>query len=381
MELRSAHRRGAPWEIVVLDQHMPEMNGLMMAESLRAEPWGKDPVLILFTSIVGHLERERLEALGFAGYLTKPIRQSDMIDTISTAWGARLDARKLPLVTANVLDGQRSLQPHRDKKYARARVLVVEDNPVNQRVAAGLLELLGCRVDLAANGREAVDLVRRVPYEAIMMDVQMPVMDGTTATVAIREWEARTGRDRVPIIAMTAHAMSGDQERCYEAGMDGYLSKPVSFDDLAAELDRFLSARTQIPPKPPPAAVFDPEPLSLVVQGDPATAREMLELMDENVRTQLREMEAALEQSDLPAYRRAAHSLKGSAGMVGAMALHRRLAALMTEHDPDRLRHELEEMQTSYRSTRDAIVAWIEELSSETSGQGTCGPHGRTATS
>ena len=162
--------------------------------------------------------------------MTKPIRQSHLYDCIVTVMGASVETSSVPLVTRHSM-----LEAQAQK---RAKVLVVEDNIVNQKLALRMLEKRGCRVDIAANGREAVNASARMAYDCIFMDCQMPEMDGFEATAAIRAHEVQTG-NHVPIIAMTANAMQGDRERCLEAGMDDYISKPVRSEALEAVLQKW----------------------------------------------------------------------------------------------------------------------------------------------
>ena len=169
---------------------------------------------------------------GFNAFLLKPIRQSQLYDCIATVMGMASEPAPQRLITHHTLGDTTS----------RARVLVAEDNVVNQRLAARMLEKLGCRVDVVANGLEAVEAVTRISYHAVFMDCQMPEMDGYEATTVIRQREASTGA-HVPIVAMTANAMEGDRERCLAAGMDDYISKPVEPNELRTALQKTLRSR------------------------------------------------------------------------------------------------------------------------------------------
>jgi CheY-like chemotaxis protein len=184
---------------------------------------------------------------GCAASLAKPIRHAQLYDCLATVLGtdaaaaARLRTRAILMNTL---------------AQAQARVLVAEDNVVNQRVAARMLEKLGCRVDVVANGREAVDACRRIPYDCLFMDCQMPELDGYAATALIRQQEASTGQ-HTPIIAMTANAMQGDRERCVAAGMDAYLSKPVQSETLETVLHQWTASRVDPPVDPMPSPGAD----------------------------------------------------------------------------------------------------------------------------
>ena len=224
--MSAAVSRGTPYDLVVSDLHMPEIDGLMLAEAIMESPDLRRVPVILLTSSSGHLDAETSSRLGIAASLTKPVRQSHLYDAIASALhGTMPEPRTVspPEVPAGPV---------------RGHVLVAEDNQVNQRVAAAMLERLGYRADVAGNGLEVIDALQRIPYDAVLMDCQMPDMDGFEATRAIRE---REGADRhTLIIAMTASAMEGDRDRCLAAGMDDYISKPVRVDDLALMLDRWI---------------------------------------------------------------------------------------------------------------------------------------------
>jgi two-component system sensor histidine kinase/response regulator len=184
----------------------------------------------------------RCRELGVAAYLLKPIRQSELREAIARVLGAREQKGAIPLIT------RYSLGDAHDPT-AQLRVLVAEDNSVNQRLVTRLLEKRGHRVTVTANGREAVAALGNQNFDLVLMDVQMPEMDGFEATAAIREREKHHGA-HVPIIALTAHAMKGDKERCLVAGMDGYLSKPIRSQDLDEILEKYLSRQTATAPAP-----------------------------------------------------------------------------------------------------------------------------------
>jgi len=234
--LRSAARAGDPFRFVLLDYQMPEMDGAALAAAMQTDPSVKDPVVIMLTS-VGHWS----EVLGMQGTtidacLVKPVRQSQLLNTLATAWSRRLQAG---LRTQTGLRHTHSpTRAVRENASGQSlRVLVAEDNAVNQKVAVRMLERLGVRSDVAANGREAVDMCAMFPYDLVFMDCHMPEMDGYAATAAIRQQMG--GERRVPIIAMTAEAMEGCRENCLAAGMDDYIAKPVRPDDLKDALRRW----------------------------------------------------------------------------------------------------------------------------------------------
>jgi CheY-like chemotaxis protein/nitrogen-specific signal transduction histidine kinase len=230
-----AYRAGVPYHFVLLDYHMPEMDGAAVAAAIKARPEFRDTIVVMLTSI-GHIREVRgFDDIQVDMCLVKPVRQSQLLNAIVTAWSAKtLDpsaGRSKPAATA-----VRSAHAGRFEGRG-ARVLVAEDNAVNQKVAVKMLERLGLRADVAANGREAVDMFELLPYDLILMDCHMPEMDGYSATAEIRQ---RHAEHRVPIVAMTAEAMEGCRETCLKAGMDDYVAKPVKLDDLAETLGRWL---------------------------------------------------------------------------------------------------------------------------------------------
>jgi signal transduction histidine kinase/DNA-binding response OmpR family regulator len=242
-ELRAAHASGDPYDFVLLDYQMREMDGASLAEALRADVQARRPVVVLLTS-VGHLNECTVRGGAIDAFLTKPVRQSQLLNTLVTAWskvsaGANAPPDPKPPQTVLKLGGFDSLP----------RILIAEDNAVNQKVAVRMLERLGLRADVAANGREAVAMCRMLPYDLIFMDCQMPEMDGYEATREIRASEA-PGR-HVGIIAMTAEAMVGAREECLAAGMDDYIAKPVKMDSLLEAVRRFahsMPARDKLIP-------------------------------------------------------------------------------------------------------------------------------------
>lgn len=242
--LRGACASGNPYQIAILDSHMPGMDAESLGQAIKSDPAIRETVLVMLTSVGRRGDARRLEEAGFAAYLLKPVRPSVLMDALATVWGARMLDRPTGLVTRHTLAESRAAKtplPPVTSHHFRAYVLVAEDNIVNQKVTAGMLEELGCRVDVAANGEEAVERFNRLSYDIIFMDCQMPDMDGYEATTEIRRREGPTRH--TPIIAMTAHNMEGDREKCLEAGMDDYAAKPVKPDKLQEILDRWV-ART-----------------------------------------------------------------------------------------------------------------------------------------
>jgi two-component system sensor histidine kinase/response regulator len=241
--LREAAAAGTPFNLVILDMQMPVMDGVMLARAIKAEPAIANTKLIMLSSLGEQLEQEELRSVGINACLVKPAKQSCLFDCIADALGAQpaagMDSRAKEISTA-------PLAPH------KGRILLAEDNTINQDVALGQLDLLGYTADVVANGREALEALGRVSYDIVLMDCMMPEMDGYAATKKIREGERQhvNGRRRLHIIAMTANAMQGDREKCIAAGMDDYVSKPVQIADLRRAIEKWSSNGTGAAARP-----------------------------------------------------------------------------------------------------------------------------------
>jgi signal transduction histidine kinase/DNA-binding response OmpR family regulator len=238
-QLSFAREAGDPYGLMLTDMHMPKMDGFGLVERIRQSPQLATATIMMLTSAGHRGDAARCQELGVVAYLLKPIRQSELREAIARALGAKEHEGVIPLITRFSLHDER-------EPSGFLSVLLVEDNAVNQRLAARLLEKRGHRVVVAANGREALAALENKVFDLVLMDVQMPEMDGLEATAAIRKKERLSGK-HLAVIALTAHAMKGDQERCLAAGMDGYLSKPIRPQELDAILDTYVAHRTGTP--------------------------------------------------------------------------------------------------------------------------------------
>jgi PAS domain S-box-containing protein len=253
--LRKAVAKGTAFSIAVLDHQMPGMDGETLGRLIKEDSGLRDTALVMLTSLGRRGDAARLKQAGFAAYLTKPAKQAQLREALASVWVAQQAGQAAPLITQHSLReaaAEGSSQSPAAPPAFHARVLLVEDNAVNQKVAARMLERLGCRVDKAANGKEAVEMVAALPYDVVFMDCHMPEMDGYEATREIRRSEG-SGR-RHSIVAMTANAMKGDREKCLEAGMDDYISKPIQKEDLIAALARYAPDARVVDGAPAPAA-------------------------------------------------------------------------------------------------------------------------------
>jgi len=231
-QLSAALEAGEPYPLILTDMHMPEMDGFALIEQIRRRPELSTATIMMLTSAGHRGDAARCQELGVSAYLLKPIRQSELREAVARVLGAREQDGAIPLVTRFSLHDAR-------EPDAYLRVLLAEDNLVNQRLAVRLLEKRGHRVVVAATGFEALQALEKESFDLVLMDVQMPEMDGFEATAAIREKEKGGGLHQA-VVALTAHAMKGDREKCLAAGMDGYLSKPIR----PQELDQLLETYT-----------------------------------------------------------------------------------------------------------------------------------------
>jgi PAS domain S-box-containing protein len=317
-EALNALRAGEPFALLITDYQMPGMDGLTLARRARALPAKTRPAVLLLTS-VGQSELASKRRGAVAAILTKPVKHSDLLDAIVAA-----------CVTKRA---SASPVPARHSAARTLRVLVAEDTAVNRKLVAATLGKRGHRVTAVENGREAVETLERAGpggFDLVLMDVQMPEMDGFEASRAIRERERATGT-HVPIVALTAHALKGDRERCLEAGMDGYLAKPIDLDQLVAAVEGLGTAPAGAAPSAATSgpAGFDEATALARVGGDRELLREVVRLFRADYPKTLRRITAALRRKDAEELRLAAHALKGSVATFGAAEA--RQAALRLE--------------------------------------------------
>ena len=236
-QLSAAREEGEPYNLILTDMHMPDMDGFALVEQIRQRPELATATIMMLTSAGHRGDAARCQELGVSAYLLKPIRQSELREAVARVLGAREHDGAIPLIT------RFSLQDAREPD-AYLSVLLAEDNLVNQRLVVRLLEKRGHRVVVASTGLEALQALEKESFDLVLMDVQMPEMDGLEATAAIREKEKSSGLHQ-PVVALTAHAMKGDREKCMAGGMDGYLSKPIRPQELDQLLEIYVARRME----------------------------------------------------------------------------------------------------------------------------------------
>jgi PAS domain S-box-containing protein len=312
--MRNMCDEGEPFPLVLLDNMMPEMDGFMLAEEIQRQPGLAGSTLMMLSSADRRDNAARCRDLGVTTYLTKPIKRAELLHAILTAVAGPGEEKP------RMAPGKRRTLGTSERRLS---LLLTEDNVVNQKLAVRLLEKRGHAVVVAGNGREALAALERQVFDVVLMDVQMPEMDGFEATAAIRAREQVTG-NHVPIVAMTAHAMKGDRERCLDVGMDGYISKPLQPSELFEAVESFVRPAAVEPPcgKAAPGsdgpAEFDARVALRGVGGDQELLKEIIDIYLAEGPRWMAEIGGAVKRQDAATLQRVAHTLKGTASGFGA---------------------------------------------------------------
>jgi signal transduction histidine kinase/DNA-binding response OmpR family regulator/HPt (histidine-containing phosphotransfer) domain-containing protein len=358
--LRRAAATRRPYDLAILDVQMPDMDGFQLATAVRGEKALKRTKLLMLTSAGQRGDGERCRELGIRGYLTKPISRADLLEGLGTVLAGEPEEAGTPAVVTRhtIAESRRSL-----------RVLLAEDNPVNQQVAVAMLVKRGHEVHLAGNGREAVDAVRDRDYDVVLMDIQMPEMDGFEATQAIRAMPKGT---HLPIIGLTAHALSGERERCLSRGMTEYLAKPFKGHELFALVERDFG-NAPAPPAPVPVSVagsIDAKPAAappVDLEGFRNTLREagaesaLYSILDTFLRQgpdRLASLAAAVASGTGAEIMKAAHVFRGAAATIGA----RDLAELLQRVETSARAGEIDDAREAFELVSPAGHAVLEYI-------------------
>lgn len=323
-----AHRRSQPYDLAILDVMMPGKDGLQFARELQQHPAGAGIRIVVMTSLLQRGHAEQARQAGAMGYLPKPVRHDQLRECLRTVLGierVQQDERR-PMPSVPRLVTRHTLA----EEVRRPRVLIVEDNIVNQKLAVRMVEKLGYQPDVVENGQEALRALETGAYAAVLMDCQMPIMDGFEATRRIREDERRhpSSATHIPIIAVTANAMPGDRERCLAAGMDEYMAKPVKLDELRAVMQRWIAVpvpdRQAIATEPAvpeggrDQGIFDPVKMLHNIGGDHELFGQLVGLFLDRHQAMVADIKEALIKGDALTVERTAHTLKGTAGNLCA---------------------------------------------------------------
>jgi CheY-like chemotaxis protein/HPt (histidine-containing phosphotransfer) domain-containing protein len=317
--LEAAHKKD-PFQVVLLERKLPGIDGLELGRRIKADPLLASTLMAMVTSLGQRGDVAALEQIGFGGYLVKPVRQSQLRECLELILGrAESKSESHGIITRHIVA--------ENAKHG-LRILLAEDNVINQKVAQHMLKLLGYRVDVVANGWEAVRALEMINYDLVLMDCMMPDMDGYEATSMIRDSDSKVYNHDVPIIAMTANAMKGDREKCIEAGMDDYLAKPVRKDELKSAIERWLNKsvsnmahQQEESEKIGPLPLFNEADLSERLDNDQDFIRMILDESLQELPTRFEELREQLQGDDTITIRHQAHTLKGVAANISAEAL------------------------------------------------------------
>jgi signal transduction histidine kinase/DNA-binding response OmpR family regulator/HPt (histidine-containing phosphotransfer) domain-containing protein len=368
--LREAVAGGIPFKLAILDMMMPGMDGATLGRAILADPIVRATPLVMMTSMGQRGDAHQFKQIGFAGYLIKPVRQAELFACLSAVLNGEQPRETAALVTRHML---------REVRLSDARILLVEDNLTNQEVACGMLKRLGLRSDVAGDGKQALQALESQCYDLVLMDVQMPEMDGYEATRAIRSPHSAVLNHDIPVIALTAHSMSGDAEKCLAAGMSDYISKPIDPQVLATTVERWLTLKKHqllaeeatdpaihepATAKPPcPQVTFNNEVFLHRMMDDVEFAREVASGFVEDLPLLLGTLHEQIAAMDLDALQKHAHKMKGAAANVGGEQVQE--LALKLEHaskandrsEVARLIPEIEERSTQLLQ---AVRQWLQ---------------------
>ena len=381
IEMKRAASDGKPYRLVLLDCMMPEMDGFTLAGRIRQNIDFDDPAMIMISSAARSGDADRCHKMGIARYMTKPIVQSELLDNVLEAFGEPVGES----ASANATGDEETRGPG-------LKILLAEDSLINQRVALGFLERHGHEVVVASNGEEALLAMKEETFDLVLMDVQMPVLDGCQATGVIREKEQESGR-HIPVIAMTAAAMKGDREKCLEAGMDDYISKPIDPEHLYDMLDEYSQQQSRRETEPAEgdtqhgqaeteatevaaasgesaaqsADVIDLDQAVERIPGGPEAVKEMALLMMEECPRLMKLIRDGLANRDAKVVGRGAHTLKSAADVFGAqavVAIAIRIEVMGREENLENVPKEMGELEKEV-ARLDAALKSVTDLDSD----------------
>jgi len=394
--LREAHAAGNPYQIAILDYQILDMDGETLGRAIKQDPLLRDIELVMLSS-TGQEEaaREKLKKIGFAAYLSKPTRQTELLAALADIRDAHREHRSPDFIIGHALQTQAQPQTREataeeipaapPARFHGTRALLAEDNATNQIVAAMTLRNLGCEVDIAANGLEAMQMIEKSSYDIVFMDCEMPQVDGFEATIAIRR--RHDSKSQLPIIAVTAQAMQGDRERCLAAGMNDYISKPARLEDFSAILQKWIvtghgkqeaggtheiikngpRVATDVSPSPPrtvPSASIAPSALSgevvarlraLAEGSEPDLLKQIFTSFLSDSAERIGLLRIAASKNDAERLQKTAHALKGSSGNIGAthmMDIARQLEAISSAFRMTETMPLIEEIEAEFERTK-----------------------------
>lgn len=362
-----AYDKGKPFDLVILDMHMPGMDGESVARFIKSDKKLKDTSLVMLSSLGKRTDNQYPDDQNFAAYLTKPVKHGELIDTLSEILCT--DKRKQQSLP------QDSILAIPLQSHSNLRILLAEDNVINQKVAQSMLQKMGYRVDVVGNGIEAVKALEMLPYDMVFMDVQMPEMDGFEATRHVRDPNSAVKYHEIPIIAMTAHAMKGDRERCLEAGMNDYISKPISLQAIKEVLDRWQSRQhkensskekylentnnSENISKSP--LVFDRDALLERAMNDEELVRKLIGMFLKDLPKQITALKENVQSMNFENVKWYAHYIKGSSANIGAIALST-VAANMEKAGNEHLTDEIAVFMSELEKQYELLTVQLKDL-------------------
>jgi PAS domain S-box-containing protein len=375
--LQMLHRsldEGDPFQIAIIDMQMPGMNGKDLGRAIKSDPQLQNTRLVMLTSLGARGDARRFQEIGFTAYLNKPAKHQELWNVLSASLetespakavtGTEISEERQKIITRH--SARESLPPFAGRNM---RVLLAEDNITNQQVALEMMKKLGINADCVANGAEAVKALESIPYDLVLMDVQMPEMDGVTATRIIRDPRSAVACHEIPIIAMTAHAMRGDRERFLASGMNDYVPKPLALRTLRAALEKWLGGKegSERPhmveiPRDDSTAVFDLDSMRERLSGNDELIVEIIKVFLADIPDQIKKLKDFMGKGDITSIERQAHTIKGAAANVGGDRL--RAVAFKMEKgarggNPDDAGSYLAELEKQFEMLHETMSNWI----------------------
>jgi len=381
-KLKQAHTLKKLPDVMIINMNLPGMDGKTLTKAIRKEAPLRSIPMVMLISMLHHEDLQNYKSYGFSSYFKRPIQVKQMQQAILKAIGADEDHKSVKPEKQSSHEETIQIDKPPDKpwdsKFENLFVLIVEDNLVNQQVTENMLIKLGCRSKIAENGIEALDLLAESDFDLVLMDIQMPKMDGLTATHHIRDDRTNVRNNDIPIIAMTAHALKGHKEKCFDAGMNDFLTKPLSIDSLARAIDKLdispqniddaaANSDTLEPQaeedfsgyqetKNIDSNIFDRQSLMDRVGGNEEVLKNIVELFLEETPKQLKELDKYLSSGDFEAASNSAHSIKGSAGNFGATQMRESaysLEKLCREKQADKVRATFVELKGCFEELKE----------------------------
>ncbi len=369
--LAGAQRSSDHYQLVLLDVHMPGMDGFEVAERIQTEFQSSDLTVMMLSSADGEDSVARCHELDVSSYLVKPIKQSELLSAVlgaSRIGNLPADNRDVPVENAPLEPASREAT-----KPSSLRILLAEDTYVNQQLMLQIFQRHGYEVLIANNGREACEIIKQETVDVVLMDVQMPEMDGLTATAEIRRGEASRG-DRLPIIALTAHAMKGDREKCIAAGMDAYVTKPIQVDEIVALIAKFAGDKSAPSSAAEPGSLETTDPAEVPVldhvalrtrcAGDLQLIETMLEIFREDCPKHMEEVRTALREGDPSRLQKSAHTIKGTTGNLGGIQASQaalEVESLARDDDLSQAQEAVSKLETSIDELMTAMASLADD--------------------